>query len=95
VRPSRADSIERVMHDSGLERFALPLREALATERLERAIGVIYRPDTERWSHYFGASLSGQFDALVHIDTTHALRPLDHDTAAQHTEEPETYPTGI
>ena len=102
VLPSRADSIERVMHDSGLDRFMLPLRhapaplrEGLARQRLERAIGVIYRPDTERGSHYFRASLSQQFDAVVHIDTTRALTPLDHDIALQHTEEPETYPSGI
>jgi len=100
--PSRAGSIERVMHDSGLDRFVLPLRhapqalrEGLAKQRLERAIGVIYRPDTERWSHYFGASLSAQFDALVHIDTTRALTPLDHGIAPQHSEEPETYPSGV
>ncbi|HEV7913794.1 MAG TPA: erythromycin esterase family protein, partial [Albitalea sp.] len=102
IVPSRHDSVERLLHDSGLDRFALPLRdageplrEALARARLERAIGVIYRPDTERWSHYFGASLSRQFDAVVHLDTTQAVRPLDRDTAPQHTPEPETYPSGI
>jgi len=102
VLPSRSDSIERVMHDSGLDRFVLPLRHApdslrdgLADPRLERAIGVIYRPESERWSHYFGASLSRQFDAVVHIDTTCALTPLDRDVALQHAEEPETYPSGI
>ncbi|HJV60501.1 MAG TPA: erythromycin esterase family protein, partial [Albitalea sp.] len=102
VLPSRADSIERLMHDSGLDRFVLPLRhapeglrEALRPQRLQRAIGVIYRPDTERWSHYFGASLPGQFDALVHLDTTRAVRALDHVAAPDHTEEPETYPSGM
>jgi erythromycin esterase-like protein len=102
VLPSLADSIERLMHDTGLDRFILPLRgapqalrEALAQERLERAIGVIYRPDTERWSHYFGASLSQQFDALVHLDTTQALRPLDRDALLQHAAEAETYPSGV
>jgi erythromycin esterase-like protein len=102
IVPSRRDSIERLMHDSGRHRFVLPLREAsdalqqaLGRERLQRAIGVIYRPDTERWSHYFGAALARQFDALVHLDTTDALQPLDHDTAPQHTEEPETYPSGL
>ncbi|HJV59364.1 MAG TPA: erythromycin esterase family protein [Albitalea sp.] len=102
VLPSRADSIERLMHDSGLDRFVLPLRhapeglrEALRPQRLQRAIGVIYRPDTERWSHYFGASLPGQFDALVHLDATRAVRPLEHVAAPDHTEEPETYPSGM
>lgn len=102
VLPSRPDSVERLLHDTGLDRFALPLRHAptslqyaLAQERLERAIGVIYRPDTERWSHYFGASLSQQFDAVVHLDTTRALQPLDRETWPQHTAEPETFPTGM
>jgi erythromycin esterase-like protein len=102
VVASRDDSIERVMHDVGFDRFVLPLRHApdalrreLARERLQRAIGVIYRPQTERWSHYFGASLSEQFDAVVHMDTTHALQPLDREDAPAHTSETETYPSGI
>lgn len=102
VLPSREDSIERLMHDSGMERFVLPVRyapEALRTvlrpQRLERAIGVVYRPDTERWSHYFAASLAGQFDALVHVDVTSAVQPLDHVRVREHTEEPQTYPSGV
>jgi len=102
IVPSRPDSIERLLHDSGLDRFVLalrhasaPLRRALERPRLERAIGVIYRPDTERWSHYFGASLARQFDAVVHLDRTQALRPLDRGSVPQHTEEPETFPTGM
>jgi erythromycin esterase-like protein len=103
VLASRDDSIERVLHDAGLDRFVLPLRqasrelrEALAQPRLERAIGVIYRPDTERWSHYFEARLSHQFDAVVHLDTTRALQPLDRDSVMpQHEDEPETYPSGM
>jgi erythromycin esterase-like protein len=102
VLPSRPDSIERVLHDSGGERFLLALRSApaelrraLAEERLERAIGVIYRPDTERWSHYFDASLARQFDAVVHIDTTEALPPLDRTADASHDEVPETFPSGL
>ena len=66
--------------------------------RLERAIGVVYRPDTERWSHYFEAVPARQFDALVHIDITGALAPLDG-PAATGTEapgvEPETFPSGL
>jgi erythromycin esterase-like protein len=102
VLPSRADSFERLLHDSGLDRFVLPLRhastalcQALARERLERAIGVIYRPDTERWSHYGGASLSHQFDAVVHLDRTRALQPLDPAQVVHPTAEPETYPSGM
>ena len=102
IVPSRPDSVERLLHDSGLDRFMLPLRDAspalrraLERRRLQRAIGVIYRPDTERWSHYFGASLARQFDAVIHLDRTQALTPLDRQPQAQHTAEPETFPSGI
>lgn len=103
VLASRTDSIERVLHDTGLEQYLLPLRDAtpalqhaMAAPRLERAIGVIYRPETERWSHYVEARLSEQFDAVVHLDTTHALQPLDRDSVLpQHEAEPETYPSGM
>jgi erythromycin esterase-like protein len=102
IVPSRHDSIERVLHDSGLDRFMLPLRDAsaplrqaLERPRLERAIGVIYRPDTERWSHYFGARLARQFDAMVHLDLTQALHPLDRESVTRDEEEPETFPSGM
>jgi erythromycin esterase-like protein len=99
VRPSMTGSYERLFHDGGVERFLLllregPVREALRGERLERAIGVIYRPESERLSHYFQARLPEQFDAVLHIDQTTALEPLErwaHDEA----DVPETYPTGI
>ena len=105
IVPSRADSVERLLHDTGLERFVLPLRGAEPMLRrafdgklLERAIGVVYRPDTERWSHYFEASLPEQFDAVVHLDTTSALTPLDG-ADAEAAEAPaaaaETYPSGL
>jgi erythromycin esterase-like protein len=82
VRPSLADSYERVFHDVGLPAFLLSLRrgaapEGLSEPRLERAIGVIYRPETERQSHYFQATLPEQFDAILHFDVTHAVVPLD------------------
>jgi len=103
VVPSRDDSVERLLHDAGAERYALvlrgagdALREALARPMLERAIGVVYRPDTERWSHYFRARLANQFDAVVHLDTTTALRPLDLAVAPEPVEaEAETYPSGL
>ena len=102
IVPSRADSVERLLHDSGLERFVLPLRSApeslrqlLGEPRLERAIGVVYRPDTERWSHYFEARVGHQFDAVVHLDTTEALRPLPGVDDLRHLAEPETYPSGV
>jgi erythromycin esterase-like protein len=102
VLPSRPDSIERLLHDTGMSRFVLPLRDqspplrqVLSAPRLQRAIGVIYRPETELSSHYFNASLAQQFDAVVHIDTTRALHPLDAEHPWEVTAEPETYPSGI
>ena len=72
------------------------MRDASAQPRLERAIGVIYRPETERQSHYFPASIAEQFDVVVHIDTTHAVRPLEPTEHWLRGEEPpETYPTGL
>jgi len=100
VLPSRADSYERVCHDSGVPRFLLDLRPGkhealrrrLAEPRLERFIGVIYRPETERWSHYSEAVLPRQFDAWAWFDETTALRPLQ--SAEPHTGLPETFPFG-
>ncbi len=106
INPSRADSYERLAHDSGVERFLLDLREGvhdelrdrLMEQRLERFIGVIYRPDTERWSHYSSASLPAQFDAYVWFDMTTAVTPSP---AAYHGQQPElastdeTYPFGL
>jgi erythromycin esterase-like protein len=69
--------------------------DVLREQRLERAIGVIYRPETERLSHYFNATLPAQFDALLHFDTTSAVEPLDVDQDWRDDEPPETFPTGI
>jgi erythromycin esterase-like protein len=82
VNPSRPDSVERLAHDTGLTSFFLdlrgaPIRDALAAPRLERFIGVIYRPDTERWSHYAEVVLPEQLDAYVWLDETNAVTPLD------------------
>lgn len=99
VRPSLAGSCERLFHDTGIPAFAVRLhesevREALSVPRIERAIGVIYRPETERSSHYFTARLAEQFDVVIHIDETRALDPLE--TWARHELDlPETYPTGV
>jgi erythromycin esterase-like protein len=87
-------------HDSGVERFLLDLRqgvneetvEALLEPRLERFIGVIYRPETERWSHYAQAVLPNQFDAWVWFDETRAVTPLDDDPGSG---EEEMYPFGL
>jgi erythromycin esterase-like protein len=99
VRPSLPGSYERLFHDTGLGSFMLPLStpdlaRALARPRLERAIGVLYRPETERASHYFTARLPEQFDLLVHIDRTRALEPLEK-WARHDVDLPETYPTGV
>jgi erythromycin esterase-like protein len=105
VRPALPESYEHLLHEMVDERLApaqfwLPMTdpaaaEVLAEPRLERAIGVVYRPETERASHYFPARLDRQFDVVVHIDRTCALRPLDAVAAWDPLEPPETYPTGI
>jgi len=105
VRPSLAESHERMAHDSGVERFLLDLRdgevgrdlrEALEEPRLERFIGVIYRPETERWSHYSEAILPKQFDAYVWFDQTEAVTPLPGEARpGGHREVEETYPFGL
>jgi len=67
----------------------------LREPRLERAIGVIYRPDTERSSHYFNARLPAQFDAIIHLDETRAVEPLERTAHWGRDELPETFPTGM
>jgi erythromycin esterase-like protein len=100
VNPSLEHSVERLFHEVGLAEFMLIFGEApraaelLRVERLERAIGVVYRPRTERLSHYFEASVSRQFDAVIHFDVTTALQPLER-TAPFEPEEAETFPTGV
>jgi erythromycin esterase-like protein len=99
VRPSLPGSYERLFHDAGIPQFMLrldegPAREALTAVRLERAIGVIYRPESERASHYFQARLAEQFDAVLHIDETHALEPLET-WAVDELDLPETYPSAL
>lgn len=92
VRPSHPDSYERLMHLSEMEAFMLPLTKsrhqqlttALASRRLERAIGVIYRPESERLSHYFDASLSRQFDEWIWFDETCAVKALSTEQSRQH-----------
>jgi erythromycin esterase-like protein len=101
VRPAIAKSYESLFHDVGVPNFYLDLgRDAgLAAElnhaRLERAIGVIYRPETERLSHYFHARLPAQFDAVLHYDQTRAVEPLERSGTWEPGELPETYPTAL
>ena len=100
VRPALSGSYERLCHEAGVSRFTLPLREAmpdglargLAKARLERAIGVIYRPKTELESHYFQAVLPRQFDEYVWFDETNAVTPLDTKKVEG---LPDTYPFGV
>ncbi len=92
VRPALTDSYERLMHLTELDAFFLPLTKArntqltsaLAQRRLERAVGVIYRPETERLSHYFDASLPNQFDEWIWFDATTAVHPLTTEQLAAH-----------
>lgn len=101
VRPSHPESYERLCHDTGIPAFLLHLREPRREEvrveleppRLERAIGVIYRPDTELMSHYFQAVLPWQFDEYVWFDETRAVAPLGGVEVGG--EVPETYPFGL
>jgi erythromycin esterase-like protein len=86
--PTALPSFLLLLRDAG------DLAEELRAPRLERAIGVIYRPDTERWSHYFYARLPDQFDAVIHIDQTRAVEPLERGEGWVRGEPPETYPTG-
>ncbi len=101
VRPALAASYEHLFHEAGVGRFLLPLRadldlaSALAPARLERAIGVLYVPATERRSHYFHARLADQFDYLVHIDETRAVEPLERTSQWDVGELPETFPSGL
>jgi protein-L-isoaspartate(D-aspartate) O-methyltransferase len=101
IRPSLEGSYERVCHDSGVADFLLPLRaadadprarEGLETPRLERAIGVVYRPETELQSHYFRARLPRQFDEYVWFDVTRAVTPLP---TTRLDGVPDTYPFGL
>jgi len=102
VNPSRPGSVERLFHDTGLPQSLLDMRDggggdddaraALRPDRLERYIGVVYRPDTERWSHYAASSLSRQFDGWTWFDQTTAVTPLG---AARAAGVPDTWPFGV
>lgn len=101
VQPAISDSYEDVFHRTGTGRFMLPLRkdsaarQALLEHRLERAIGVLYLPRTERQSHYFHAQLPRQFDAILHFDQTDAVQPLETTSLWKNGEAPETFPVGV
>lgn len=99
VRPATKHSYEKLCHDTGLPRFMLPLRDrnsahgrGLLKPRLERAIGVIYRPESELASHYFEAALPRQFDEYIWFDETRAVTPIE---TRELVGLPETYPFGV
>lgn len=101
VRPALPGSVEALFHAAKPGRFLLtwherePVSERLREARLERAIGVIYRPETERESHYFPAQLRDQFDAVLHFDETRAVEPLETSAEWLAGEVPETYPFAV
>ena len=100
VHPALPDSYETLFHEAKLPRFLLHLHDsdelaqALNQPRLERAIGVVYSPESERISHYFQAHLSSQFDVMIHIDSSRAVEPLDR-IQPPGPEAPETYPSAF
>ena len=101
VRRALPGSYESLFHDSGMTNFSLDLgmhndaTAALEHPRLQRAIGVIYRPDTERMSHYYRACLTQQFDVVLHYDQTRAVEPLERTPLWVRGEVPETYPSAL
>ena len=94
VRPALPGSWERLFHQQEADRFLVE-PSGLAGRRLERAIGVVYQPQTERLSHYFEARIARQFDAVVHFDETHAVEPLETTSVWEEGELPETYPWAV
>jgi erythromycin esterase-like protein len=95
VRPALAGSWEDVLHLASGPDLLLAATERMKGRRLERAIGVVYLPETERVSHYFHARLADQFDAVVHFDETSAVEPLEINSEWETAELPETYPWGV
>jgi erythromycin esterase-like protein len=101
VLPAMKESYEALFHEVGIKDFLLVLRGShalnkhLDLSRLQRAIGVLYLPETERQSHYYFSKLPEQFDAIIHLDTTHALKPLEEKALWHKGEMLETYPTGM
>jgi erythromycin esterase-like protein/predicted phosphoribosyltransferase len=101
LRPAPAGSLEHLLHQVGQKEFLLRFDRApraadvLHSARLQRAIGVVYRPESERESHYFRARAAEQFDAVIHIDETRATEPLELAAAGEEGELPETYPFAV
>ena len=101
VRPALDGSVEEMFHETGKDAFLVTMQNgpaatgALDQVRLARAIGVIYQPATERQSHYYHVRPADQYDAMIHIDDTRALEPLEPTSRWTAGETPETYPSGL
>lgn len=101
VRRGLPGSYEALFHEVGFEQFFLDLRDlgeasgALREARLQRAIGVVYRPESERFSHYFHARIAEQYDGVIHFDRTYAVRPLERHGDHVEGEAPETFPSSL
>jgi erythromycin esterase-like protein len=101
VRPALADSVEELFHEAGEKAFLVRFGDApnaaraLGSPRLQRAIGDIYRPETERQSHYLRARTADRFDAVIHVDETRAVEPLERTAGWERGEPPETYPFAV
>jgi erythromycin esterase-like protein/predicted phosphoribosyltransferase len=101
VRPALPKSVEELFHQVGSKEFLLwfdvapAAADVLRRARLERAIGVVYRPLTERQSHYFQARVADQFDGVIHLDETRAVEPLERTARWERGEAPETYPFAV
>ncbi|KAI5920108.1 putative erythromycin esterase [Camillea tinctor] len=95
VNPSHADSYERAMHNTGISSFMLDLRGTNTEPKLQRFIGVIYRPRTERWSHYIKTVLSKQYDAFVWFDNSNAVHGFEIAQPKEPLSQGETYPFGV
>ena len=101
VRPGMKGSVELLFHELEIPKFLMIPREDqevvdfLSEPLLERAIGVIYRPETERYSHYFSARLAEQFDTIIHFDESRAVEPLDRDPGWEEDELPDTFPSAL
>ena len=101
VNPGLEASYEGLFHQVGFSQFMyiiknnIALQKILPLRKLQRAIGVVYLPQSERRSHYFYTDLANQFDALIHIDATNALKPLEKFNSLPEREAPETFPSGF
>jgi erythromycin esterase-like protein len=101
INKGLSGSVENLFHDVGIPKFYLITKDhpevgaALPVHGLERAIGVVYLPETERQSHYFYVDIANQFDAIIHIDKTSAVQPIENISASKDRDVPETYPSGM